>query len=452
MSTSFTKHNNPDWDAMQFIARKRDGFEHGEHDIQRFIRGLVDGDIPDYQTSAWLMAAYLNGLSAAEAQFLTSAMRNSGRTLSADILPAPRCDKHSTGGVGDKTSLVVAPILAAAGVSVLKMSGHGLGHTGGTLDKLEAIPGFRCDLPVEEAINQVKRIGLAIIGQTVELVPADKKLYALRDVTATVDSIPLIAASIMSKKLAAGSPALVLDVKVGAGAFMKTVPRARELAHTMLTIAENAGVAASALLTDMNQPLGATVGNALEIIEAVGILTGSLGKLDLEASASAAARFRTLCLEMAAAGLVLTGKVKSHKGGYDLASRLLEDGSAAAKLEAMVAAQYGEAAVVKDPLKLELAPVQRQIKAERDGYLISMDAQRIGEAAADLGGGRHRAEDAVDHAVGVVIHRSVGEGVKRGEPILTVYSRDEDAAVLKEVVQIGDAPPASTPIVLERLP
>ncbi len=427
------------------IARKRDGCEHTPEELQALVRALVDGSMPDYQTAAWLMAAYLRGLSPAETLSLCAAMRDSGRTIDLSSIPGVKVDKHSSGGVGDKTSLVVVPILAAAGCPILKMSGRGLGFSGGTIDKLEAIPGFRTDLPAEAAVEQVRRIGAAIVGQTADLAPADKKLYALRDVTATIDSIPLIAASIMSKKLAGGADAVLLDVKVGRGAFMKTLERARELARAMVDIGVGAGVKTVAALTAMDEPLGYAVGNAVEVAEAGATLTGR-GRVD--------ERFRDLCVTLSARALVLGGKAADDEGGRRLAEEALHSGAAAAKLEEVIAAQGGDHRVVQEPDRLPRAPAIRRVRSETEGYVHAIDAEAVGRLAVALGAGRQRKEDSIDPAVGIVLMKKRGDHVEAGEILADLHLRDEQSApdgadTLRAAYSLAPDQPRPEPIIYE---
>lgn len=428
------------------IARKRDGGEHTSEEMACLVRAVVEGAMPDYQVAAWLMAAYLRGLTKAETLALTLAMRDSGETVRLDDVPGIKLDKHSTGGVGDKTSLVVVPLLAAAGVPILKMSGRGLGFSGGTIDKLESIPGLRTDLSVEEARAQVKRIGAALIGQTPSLVPADKKLYALRDVTATVESIPLIAASVMSKKLAAGADVVLLDVKVGRGAFMKSLDRARVLAETMVEIGRGADVRTVAFLTDMEEPLGYAVGNALEVAEACALLTGA-SHVD--------ARFRDLCLTLAAHGLVLAGKSSNEQAARRSLESLLHAGAVAEKWEQLIAAQGGDARVVRNPDLLPTTGVVMTIRAETGGYLAAMDAEAIGRLAVAMGAGRIRKEDAIDPAVGILLHKKTGDAVALGEPLAELRcsetATEEDhtrySAMFRAAVTIADSKPSPRPLI-----
>jgi pyrimidine-nucleoside phosphorylase len=398
----------------ELIQRKRDGEELAADEIAELVLGFSRGEIPDYQLAAFCMAVYFRGLSSAETFALTDAMIRSGETIDLHAeLGRKVVDKHSTGGVGDKTSIAVGPIVAACGVPFGKMSGRGLGHTGGTLDKLESIPGFRIELSHEEFVAQVREIGLAIIGQTADLVPADKRLYALRDVTATVENVSLIAASIMSKKLAAGADAIVLDVKVGDGAFMKDLEAARELATTMLELGRSAGREVVCVLTDMDQPLGRAVGNALEVREAVATLRGE-GPPD----------FAELVLASAAHLLALSDLGLDESAARARAEAAVADGSALAAYERWVRAQGGD----PDESALPSAPVVREVPADGDGYVARIGAVQVGLAALHLGAGRRTKDDSIDHAVGVTCLRKRGDRVASGEPLARVHARDEESA------------------------
>jgi pyrimidine-nucleoside phosphorylase len=411
MSVGHIRHDYWSLKAIDVIRDKRDGRVLSDEAIEFLVRGATDGSIPDYQLSAWLMAVRLNGMTDAETKTLTLAMAASGRQLDLSSIAGRKVDKHSTGGVGDKATLVVAPLVAAAGIPVAKLSGRALGHSGGTLDKLESIPGFNVDLGIDQFIDQVRRIGIAIAGQTSDMVPADKVFYALRDATATVDSVPLIASSVMSKKLAAGADAIVLDVKCGRGAFVATLAEAEQLAEALVAIGTNAGRETVAYITDMEQPLGRAVGNALEVREAIETLSGH-GPPDLEALSL---RLANEMLRMAAAET------------RDL-RRLLADGTALRKFAQLVEAQSGNASVVDDPDRLPTAPVQRPVPAGESGQVAAIDALEIGLAAKSLGAGRDRKDAAIDLAVGIVLHKKVGDAVRRGEPVATVHARTDQAA------------------------
>lgn len=400
--------------AVDIIIKKRDKGELTCEEIEFFIKGFVSGDVPDYQASAFAMAVVLNGMTPRETTDLTLAMAHSGQLLDLSDAVDLAVDKHSSGGVGDKTTLTVLPAVAACGLPVGKMSGRGLGFSGGTLDKLESIPGYRVDLTTEEFKNQLKEKGIVLTGQSLDLAPADGKLYALRDVTGTVQSIPLIASSIMCKKLAAGAQAIVLDVKTGLGAFVETLDEARELANLMVDIGKLAGREVVALLSDMNQPLGCAVGNSLEIIEAIETLKGG-GPQD----------FREHCLHVSAYMLVLGKRAKNLAEARIMAERSITDGSAFEKFRVLVQAQGGDVSFVDDTTKFPRANFIEVVKAPRSGYLSQVHARSVGEAAVILGAGRARKSDAVDHAVGFVIHHKVGERVEKDEPLFTIHANDE---------------------------
>ena len=395
------------------IAKKRDGHELTSEEIYGFIEGYVDGSIPDYQASALLMAIFFNGMNEREILDLTTAMMKSGDQVDLSPIEGIKVDKHSTGGVGDKTSLIVAPIVAACGVKVAKMSGRGLGHTGGTVDKLESIPGFRTDLNEEEFFDVVRKTGISVIGQSGNLTPADKKLYALRDVTATVESIPLIASSIMSKKLAAGSDCIVLDVKTGSGAFMKTVESSVKLAETMVKLGENAGRRTCALITDMDVPLGKNIGNSLEVIEAVDTLKGK-GPEDLTHEA----------LYLAANMLELAGK-GDEDTCMKLAQSVIDDLSALNCLKEMVKAQHGDVSVIEDTDNFTKAKYSFEVKADRAGYIAHMDTEGCGIASMMLGAGRETLDSKIDMAAGIIIEKKTGDRVEIGDVLATLYADDE---------------------------
>jgi pyrimidine-nucleoside phosphorylase len=424
----------------ELIERKRNGETLADGEIAELILGYARGEIPDYQLAAFCMAVYFRGLNAAETFALTDAMIRSGTTVELGRALGRRVvDKHSTGGVGDKTSIAVGPVVAACGVPVGKMSGRGLGHTGGTLDKLESIPGFDVNLTTEAFVAQVQELGLAIVGQTEDLVPADKQLYGLRDVTATVDIVPLIASSIMSKKLAGGADAIVLDVKVGDGAFMKTLEDARILAESMLELGRRAGREVVCLLTDMDQPLGAAVGNALEIREARDTVRGA-GPRD----------FTELVLAACARMLALSDLGVDEREGRRRAEAALGDGSALELYEQWIRAQGGD----PDPDALPAAPVVSEVRAPRAGTVTALGAIRIGSAALHLGAGRRVKDDEIDHAVGVVCRAKRGTQVAEGDVLAEVHARDEAAAgeAAAEVLaayELGDGAPRAHPIVLD---
>lgn len=423
------------------IVRKRDGGALAAEQIEALVAGFTSGAVPDYQMAAFLMAVYFRGMTSDETAALTMAMVRSGETLDLGPLAARAVDKHSSGGVGDKTSLVLVPLVASAGVPVPKLSGRGLGHTGGTLDKLEAIPGFRTDLAAAEFVAQVERIGCAIAGQSEWLVPADARLYALRDVTATVDSVPLIASSIMSKKIAAGAGAILLDVKCGRGAFMKTEQEARTLATAMVEIGRAAGKRTVAVISGMECPLGRAVGNALEVGEAIATLRGE-GPADLE----------ELCLALGGWMLVLGGLAAApEEGAAELRTRI-RSGDALARFDEMVRAQGGDTRVVEDADVLPRAPKRRPVLSPRAGVVAGIDAAAVGIAAMRLGAGRAKKGDPVDPAVGIVIERTVGAEVAAGDPLAMVHAGDEAAAVaaarrVAGAFDIADAGPPEQPLV-----
>ena len=414
------------------IARKRDGAELDRAEIAAFVKGAVDGSWADYQLSALLMAIFMRGMTPRETALLTEAMLKSGVVADLSGIRAPKADKHSTGGVGDKVSLHLAPMVAACGVVVPMISGRGLGHTGGTLDKLEAIPGFRVGLSIAEYRRQLKKIGLALIGQTAELAPADRKLYALRDVTATVECIPLICASILSKKLAEGIDVLVLDVKFGRGAFMKDKARARELAVVITTVARAMGKPTTAVMTAMEEPLGHAVGNALEVAESVECLRGS-GVRDL----------MEVTFAVGEQMLILAGAAKGAADARAMLERSISSGAALGKFRDMVAAQGGDVRVADDPGRLPQTKLRKALASPRSGFVTNVDAMGVALAALRLGAGRARAEDKVDHAVGVDRLVKVGDPVKAGAPLCRIHARSAGAAkeasgMLLEAITVGD--------------
>ncbi len=429
--------------AVDIIIKKRDKGELSSEEIHFFVEGISTGNIPDYQVSAWAMAVLLNGMTPRETTDLTLAIAHSGETLDLHNVVEIAVDKHSTGGVGDKTTLVVLPLVAACGLPVGKMSGRGLGFSGGTLDKLESIPGYRVDLSTEEFKRQLKAIGIVLSGQSTDLAPADGKLYALRDVTGTVQSIPLIASSVMSKKIAAGAHAIVLDVKVGQGAFMETLEDARTLADLMVQIGQLAGRKVVALLSDMNQPLGNAVGNALEVMEAIDTLQGG-GPED----------FREHCLHVAAHMLVLGKRASDLLEGRQLAEWAIIEDRAIEKFRALIKAQGGDVTYVDDPGKFPQAKWIEVVEAPRSGWLAEVQARSVGVAAVELGAGRAKKSDPVDHAVGFVIHHKVGDKVEKGEPLFTIHANDERLlAQAREKVLAAhvwsDAPVAALPLFYE---
>jgi pyrimidine-nucleoside phosphorylase/thymidine phosphorylase len=420
--------------VTDLIRRKRDGVELERREIEFLIEGYTRDSIPDYQMSAWLMAVLLRGMTRAELAALTESMLNSGEVLSFPELPAAKVDKHSTGGVGDKTSLVIAPIVAAAGLYVPMISGRGLGHTGGTLDKLESIPGFNVNLSVADFRRVLAQCGAGLIGQTKEIAPADKKIYALRDVTGTVESPYLICASIMSKKLAEGIDALVLDVKTGSGAFMKAENDAVFLAELMVETGQRLGKRIAALITDMDQPLGNAVGNALEVIECIDVLNGR-GPNDL----------RELCLVLSAWMFLLGNRVQSIDQGRELAEQMISSGKAREKFREMISLQGGIAKVMDDPGLLPQAQHKADVKSPASGFVTGFMTEQIGTAGVLLGGGRAKKEDSVDPAVGIIIHKKTGDRVSAGDPLCTVYynsaERFEQAApLLQQSYRIEPAP------------
>ncbi len=401
----------PRVNPVEFLRQKRDGREHRPADVKAFIDAFVAGEVADYQASAWLMAAFLNGLSSKETLALTQAMLHSGSVLTLPSVKRVRVDKHSTGGVGDKISLCLAPLVAACGVAVPMISGRGLGHTGGTLDKLEAIPGFRVDLDAKRFERIVREVGTCLIGQTETLAPADKRLYALRDVTATVECIPLIVASILSKKLAEGIDGLVLDVKCGGGAFMKDLKSARALAAALVSVGKGAGKRVSALITDMSAPIGRSIGNALETREAIEILRNA-GPADT----------RALTLELGAEMLVIGKRCKSRKLALPLLERALADGSAFEVFRRLVKAQGGDVRTIDDPSRLPQSKVQVIVPAAKSGYITAIDALALGVLAIELGAGRTRADQKIDPAAGFELHAPVGTHVLRGAALVTIHA------------------------------
>ena len=422
------------------IKKKRDGGELSTEEIRYFINGVTDGSVPDYQAAALCMAIYFKGMSVRETCDLTYAVRDSDDTLDFSAVNGLRVDKHSTGGVGDKTSLVVGAVVASFGVKVAKISGRGLGHTGGTIDKLEAIEGFNTAIPHADFIRQVNEIGFAIVGQSGELTPADKKLYALRDVTATVDSMPLIAASIMGKKLAVGDDCIVLDVKTGSGSFMKTVEDSVALARLMVDIGKNAGKKIVALITDMDRPLGYSIGNSLEVIEAVETLKGR-GPKDLT----------EVCTELAAYMLSLAGK-----GSVETCKRLvaqsIANGSAFEKLKQMVKAQGGDVKLIDDTAKFKKAKYSHKVICANRGYICKSDTEAYGLASLALGAGRNALGDKIDYSAGIILNKKTGDFVEEGEEIATLYSNDKSSferaeKILLSATEIKDSKPEEEPLI-----
>ena len=424
------------------IRKKRDGLELSEREIQWFVDGYVKGEIPDYQTAALCMAIYFKGMTIEETTALTFAIRDSGDKLKFNNINGLRVDKHSTGGVGDKTSLVVAPIVATLGVKVAKMSGRGLGHTGGTVDKLEAIPGFKTDLPTEEFEEIVNRVGIAIVGQNATLAPADKLLYALRDVTATVDSLPLIVSSIMSKKLAADDDCVVLDVKTGSGSFMKTREKSRELAEWMVAIGKAAGKRMRALITDMDRPLGNNIGNALEVVEAINTLKGN-GPEDLT----------ELCIALASHMLVI-----SDRGSYEECEknvrRVIESGEALMTFANMVEAQGGNKEWILNPELFPEAPYSYEVRSEKSGYITGVNTEGYGVASLLLGAGRNTMADKIDFSAGIKLVKKTGDKVEVGDTLAVLYTSDiaRFEASKKKLIEstfIGEVKPDDEPLILD---
>ncbi len=430
---------------VELIRKKRDGHPLEDSELQALIEAYTEGDLPDYQMAAFLMAVYYKSMEATELAVWTEAMLHSGQVLDLSDIDGAKVDKHSTGGVGDKVSLILAPLAAAAGLKVPMISGRGLGHTGGTLDKLESIPGFDVNQSVQRFIELVDTLGLGLIGQTGEIAPADKKLYALRDVTATVECIPLIASSIMSKKLAEGIDSLVLDVKVGSGAFMKNVDRARKLAQTMIDIGASMDRPVRALITDMDQPLGRAVGNSLEVIESLETLRGE-GPEDLT----------EITLELVVEMLDVAGKADDRDEAKAHLRSLLDDGSAMEAFTRIIEAQGGDPGVCTDPSLLPSADYTVEFEALRDGVIQSIDAQEVGIAAMELGAGRRTKEDTIDHGVGLVFQKKRGDEVSSGEPILVIHYSDRQSLDLakkrlRAAIVIGDQPLKAPPLILDRL-
>ncbi len=410
--------------AVDIIIKKKEGLALNEKEINFMINGYLSGEVADYQMSALLMAIVLKGTTHEEEVLLTKAMLESGDKIDLSKIDGICVDKHSTGGVGDTTTLVIAPILAALGLKVAKMSGRGLGHTGGTIDKLEAIPGFNTSLSEENFFKEVNEIGLAVTGQTANIAPADKKIYALRDVTGTVEAVALIASSIMSKKLASGADVILLDVKVGEGAFMKTLKDAKKLARSMVDIGKSQGKKMVALLTDMEQPLGVAVGNSIEVIEAIETLKGK-GPEDL----------KLLCFEICKEILLLTDKAKDEKEALALVEDSVRSGKALKKLELMISAQGGNKAVINDYSLFGKAKELIEVKAEKSGYIKAIDALKIGEASGILGAGRIKKEDSVDLVVGIDVLKKVGDYVTKGDLIARIYANDKGKKETLEIIK-----------------
>ena len=432
--------------ASDIILKKRDNRTHTREELDFMVAGATTGSVPDYQVSAWLMAVLLRGMSADETAMLTDAMVRSGERVDLSSIPGVKVDKHSTGGVGDKTSLILAPLAAACGLAVPMMSGRALGHTGGTLDKLESIPGFRTGLTLDEFKRELAEIGCSLIGQTGQIAPADKKLYALRDVTGTVESIPLISSSIMSKKIAEGIDALVLDVKAGRGAFMKSVADARRLAESLVSIGTKAGLKTEAAITAMDVPLGRNVGNALEVIESIETLKGR-GPQDLE----------WLSVRLAARMLVLGGLASSTDEGERRVREAIASGAGVEKFRKVIEFQGGDPRVIDDYTVLGSAPRHHVVTAKRSGFLDTLDAEMVGRATMVLGAGRETVADAIDPTVGAVLQAAPGDQLRAGDPILTLHYRDETKlpralTILDTAITLSEQPPPQLSLLLDTVP
>lgn len=431
--------------AVDLIVKKKNGETMSRQEIEWLVDGFVKGEVPDYQMAAWMMAVCFQGMNAQETGALTDVMMRSGGMVDLSALPGVKVDKHSTGGVGDTTTLIVAPLVAACGGTVAKMSGRGLGHTGGTLDKLESVPGVNVEIPMERFFEIVKEIGLCVMGQTEGLVPADKRMYALRDVTGTVSSIPLIASSVMSKKLAAGADAIVLDVKMGTGAFMQTLPEAQALARTMVEIGAHMGKRTVALVTDMNQPLGMAVGNGLEVREAIELLAGKIPSGD---------PLYEVSMLLASHMLLLSGLAKDEAEARAKLTQALASGAGLQKLGAMLRALGGDVRCIEDPDSLCIVEKRIPVVLGAAGYIAAMRAEEIGVAAQLLGAGRATKEDRIDPAVGLVMHKRQGMHIAADEPVATLYVNDpahveEAAALVRAAFTLSQEPPASMPMVYD---
>ena len=427
------------------IHKKREGGELTREELRFFVQGFTRGEIPDYQASALLMAIFFRGMTRRETGDLTLEMAGSGDRVDLSALPGVKVDKHSTGGVGDKTSLIIGPIAAACGVTIAKMSGRGLGHTGGTVDKLESIPGLRTDIPRQEFFRIVQEVGLSIIGQSGNLCPADKKLYALRDVTATVESLPLIASSIMSKKIAAGADAILLDVKVGSGAFMKTLEDSRALAREMVRIGQQVGRQTVALITDMDMPLGRKIGNALEVQEAVEVLSGKGDH-----------RLRSLCLELSANMVYLGRQAETMEGARAKAVEAVRSGGALEKLRQMAEAQGGDGSYITNPEKFTISPACVEIAAPQGGYITRLDAEGCGLAAVELGAGRETKESPIDPGAGIILMKNKGDRVEKGQPIARLYAQSKALCRRGEerffqALEVGPQTPQTGSMILDRV-
>jgi len=430
--------------AVDLIRKKRDSGEHSREEIDFLISGYTRGDIPDYQMAAWLMATWIRGLNRSETAALTEAMLYSGEVVNLDRIPSKKVDKHSTGGVGDKTSLILAPIVAAGGLAVPMISGRGLGHTGGTLDKLESIPGFNVNLSLEEFVSVLRECGMGLIGQTAEIAPADKKIYALRDATSTVENIGLICASIMSKKLAEGIDALVLDVKTGSGAFMKREENAVRLAELMVETGQRMGKKVVALITDMNQPLGRMAGHSNEIAECIEVLRGG-GPADLV----------ELSIELSAWMFLLGERTKTLEEGRHLAEKMIATGQAKEKFKQGIRLQGGDERVIDDPLLLPQARSRADVVSPSAGFITATNCEQLGTALAMLGGGREKKEDTIDHAVGLEFHKRIGDRVEKGERLVTIHYNSgaklaEATNLIANSYQIGEVAPREKPTLIHR--
>ena len=428
---------------VDIIAKKKNGNSNTQEEINFITKGILNGTVPDYQLSAWLMAVCLKGMDFDESYILTQSVVNTGDVIDLSSLGDIIVDKHSTGGVGDKTTLILAPLLAAAGIPVAKLSGRGLGFTGGTIDKLESIKGFKAELSNDEFINQVKNVGAAIVSQTANLTPADKKMYELRDVTATIDSIPLIAASVVSKKFAAGSNVIVLDVKCGSGAFMKTLEEAEKLSVTMTEIGKRAGKPIICVITSMAQPLGNTVGNGIEVYESIKTLQNQ-GPDDLN----------ELCLYLGAISLIKAGKVKTIEKGKELLSQKLKDGSAFEKFKEMIKAQHGDIEYLENPDKLIQTKFEYELISESSGYVSRLDALTVAKASKALGTGREKKEDAIDYTAGIRLYKKIGDNIKIGEPLAKIYANCEQSGqdaleILNQAYEISSEKPQIPELIIK---
>jgi len=431
--------------VSQLIAKKRDGKTLTEAEVNYLISGYTKGEIPDYQFSAFLMAAYLRGLDGKETFYFTKSMLNSGETVELSSITSPKIDKHSTGGVGDKVSLILAPLVAACGVAVPMISGRGLGHTGGTLDKLDSIPGFRTDINLEEFKSNLRKIGVCLIGQTEEIAPADKNIYALRDVSGTVENIPFITASILSKKLAEGAEGIVFDVKVGQGAFLKTFTQAKALARSLISMGSKFNKKMTAILTDMSEPLGQTVGNSLEVVEAIEALKGNW-QPDL----------KEVTYFLGAEMLILAGKFKSYPQAYQLLNKVNQDGTALEKFRQVIKLQGGDTGIIEDYSRLPQPEVKYEVQSAQRGYMKKIGTEQIGWLAIEIGAGRKRKEEQIDHAAGFVIRKKIGDRVQKGEVLAEVHCKEQKLAEgirdrLKECFIFSQSPVKRPKKILRRI-